>query len=268
MISQQINVSSLGEIAIEAGKAILDIYHHADFSQIVDFKADDSPLTTADKASHLVIMDRLSSKYPHIPIISEEGKNIAYATRKGWEYFWLVDPLDGTKEFIKRNGQFTVNIALVHQGKPVVGVIYTPVTEELYLAVKEGYAEDLKAGAYKQQLPANPVPIQVNDKKQNLIAVRSSSHASEEEEGLLNRYGVTESISKGSSLKFCMVAEGKADIYYRHGPTMEWDTAAGQAVVECAGGKVLQETGPHPFVYNKESLLNSSFLVLSAIEPM
>ncbi|WPP48256.1 3'(2'),5'-bisphosphate nucleotidase CysQ [Catalinimonas niigatensis] len=263
-----INISTLGEIAIEAGKEILNIYHHADFSQIVDFKADDSPLTTADEASHHVIINRLSSKYPNIPIISEEGKDVEYATRKGWEYFWLVDPLDGTKEFIKRNGQFTVNIALIHQGKPIVGVIYTPVTEELYLAAKEGYAEDMKPGAYKQQLPGNPVPIQVNNKKDKLVAVRSSSHASEEEEELLGRYGVTESISKGSSLKFCMVAEGKADVYYRHGPTMEWDTAAGQVVVECAGGKVLQGTGPEPFRYNKESLRNGSFLVLSAIKPM
>lgn len=265
---QQINVTTLGEIAIEAGKEILDIYDHADFSKIIDFKADDSPLTTADEASHHVIMDRLSSKYPNIPIVSEEGKDIEYATRKGWEYFWLVDPLDGTKEFIKRNGQFTVNIALIHQGKPVVGVIYTPVTEELYLAAKEGYADDLKAGSYKQKLPGNPVPIQVNNKKEKLVAVRSSSHASEEEEELLGRYSVTESISKGSSLKFCMVAEGKADIYYRHGPTMEWDTAAGQVVVECAGGKVLQGIGPEPFIYNKESLRNGSFLVLSAIKPM
>lgn len=261
-----INFSMLGEVAIEAGKEILNIYQHADFSKIIDFKADESPLTTADKASHHVIMDRLSSEYPTIPIISEEGKDIAYNKRKDWECFWLVDPLDGTKEFIKRNGQFTVNIALIHQGVPVAGVIYTPVTQELYLAVKEGYSEDLKAGAYKQQLPGNPVPIQVNSKKEKLIAVRSSSHASDEEEDLLKRYGVTESISKGSSLKFCMVAEGKADIYYRHGPTMEWDTAAGQVVVECAGGKVLQETGPKAFAYNKESLRNGSFLVLSGID--
>ncbi|MFP4092061.1 MAG: 3'(2'),5'-bisphosphate nucleotidase CysQ [Cyclobacteriaceae bacterium] len=265
---EKIQLAILGDIAIEAGKEILNIYHHADFSKIVDFKADDSPLTTADKASHHIIMDRLSSKYPNIPVISEEGKDIPYESRKNWKYFWLVDPLDGTKEFIKRNGQFTVNIALIHDGKPVAGVIYTPVTEELYLAAKAGYADDMAAGAYKQEIPKNPVPIRVNEKKDKLVAVRSSSHASEEEEVLLQKYGVTESISKGSSLKFCMVAEGKADIYYRHGPTMEWDTAAGQAVVECAGGKVLQGTGPDAFVYNKEVLKNGSFLVLSAIEPV
>jgi 3'(2'), 5'-bisphosphate nucleotidase len=265
---QQIHLSTLGQIAIEAGKEILNIYHHADFSQIVDFKADDSPLTTADKASHLLIMDRLSNKYPNIPVISEEGRDIDYQSRKDWEYFWLVDPLDGTKEFIKKNGQFTVNIALIHHHEPVAGVIYTPVTEELYLAAKEGYAEDMKAGAYKQEIPSNPKPIEVNSKKSPLVAVRSSSHASEEEEDLLGKYGVTESISRGSSLKFCMVAEGKADIYYRHGPTMEWDTAAGQVVVECAGGKVLKGTGPDTFTYNKEVLRNGSFLVLSAIDPV
>jgi len=265
---QPIHLSTLGQIAIEAGKEILNIYHNADFSEIVDFKADDSPLTSADKASHHIIMDQLTDKYPNIPIISEEGKDIDYQSRKDWEYFWLVDPLDGTKEFIKKNGQFTVNIALIHHHEPVAGVIYTPVTEELYLATKEGYAEDIKAGAYKQELPANPQSIEVNSKKEKLVAVRSSSHAANEEEDLLAKYGVTESISRGSSLKFCMVAEGKADIYYRHGPTMEWDTAAGQVVVECAGGKVLQGTGPEPFAYNKEILRNGSFLVLSAIDPM
>ena len=267
-MSHQINLSTLGQIAIEAGKEILNIYHNADFSEIVDFKADDSPLTSADKASHRLIMDQLTDKYPNIPVISEEGKDIDYKSRKDWEYFWLVDPLDGTKEFIKKNGQFTVNIALIHRHEPVVGVIYTPVTEELYLAAKDGYAEDMKAGAYKQELPKNPKPIEVNSKKEKLVAVRSSSHASDEEEDLLAKYGVTESISRGSSLKFCMVAEGKADIYYRHGPTMEWDTAAGQVVVECAGGKVLQGTGPEPFAYNKEILRNGSFLVLSAIDPV
>jgi 3'(2'), 5'-bisphosphate nucleotidase len=265
---EKIQLTALGEIAIEAGKEILNIYHHADFSEIVDFKADDSPLTTADKAAHHLILNRLSGKYPNIPVISEEGKDIPYESRKNWEYFWLVDPLDGTKEFIKRNGQFTVNIALIHQGRPVAGVIYTPVTEELYLAAHDGYVNDMKPGAFKQELPKNPTPISVNSKREQLIAVRSSSHASDEEEDLLAKYGVTESISKGSSLKFCMVAEGKADLYYRHGPTMEWDTAAGQVVVECAGGQVLQGTGPEAFAYNKENLRNGSFLVLSAFEVM
>lgn len=262
-MTKRINIAVINSIAIEAGKEILKVYHHNDFSKIVDFKADNSPLTLADQASHKIIAAALQQKYPDIPVISEEGKDISYNVRKGWEYFWLVDPLDGTKEFIKRNGQFTVNIALIHQGTPVAGVIYTPVTEELYCAGKEGYVEDTAPGTYKQQGSGAVSKLQVNHKTDNLIAVRSSSHASEEEEKVLAEYKATESISKGSSLKFCMVAEGKADIYYRHGPTMEWDTAAGQAVVEGAGGVVYQGTSRTPFTYNKESLLNGSFLVIA-----
>lgn len=262
-MAKRININVINNIAIEAGKEILRVYHHDDFSKVVDFKADNSPLTLADQASHKVIAAALQQKYPEIPVISEEGKDISYDVRKGWEYFWLVDPLDGTKEFIKRNGQFTVNIALIHQGVPVAGVIYTPVTEELYFAGKEGYVEDIEPGAYKQQGNGKAAKLQVSRKTDKLIAVRSSSHASEEEEKVLAEYKATESIAKGSSLKFCMVAEGKADIYYRHGPTMEWDTAAGQAIVEGAGGVVYQGTSRIPFAYNKESLLNSSFLVLA-----
>ncbi|MEM9676268.1 MAG: 3'(2'),5'-bisphosphate nucleotidase CysQ [Bacteroidota bacterium] len=251
------------DIAIAAGKKILEIYHDSDFSQVVDFKADQSPLTLADKASHEVIVAGLQTHFPDIPIISEEGKDITYDERKAWDPFWLVDPLDGTKEFIKRNGQFTVNIALIHQRRPVIGAIYTPVTDEVYYASQENYASDVESGAYKQESLGDPYPITVRKPSESKVAVRSSSHASEEEETVLSKYGVTESISRGSSLKFCMVAEGKADIYYRHGPTMEWDTAAGQAVVEGAGGKVLKGTGANPFTYNKESLLNGSFLVLA-----
>lgn len=264
-MDKKINVNTLKEIAVDAGKEILKIYNDSDFSKVVDFKADNSPLTLADEASHEVIIAALQKEYPDIPAISEEGKNISYEVRKSWEYFWLIDPLDGTKEFIKRNGQFTVNIALIHQHTPVVGIIYTPVTGELYFASKEGYVEDIQPGAYKQACSQDPFRLQVQRRTENLIAVRSSSHASEEEEKVLAGYGVTQSISKGSSLKFCMVAEGKADIYYRHGPTMEWDTAAGQALVECAGGYVYQGTSRTPFSYNKESLLNGSFLVSSGM---
>ncbi len=262
-MAKKINISIINSIAVEAGKEILKVYHDDDFSKVVDFKADNSPLTLADQASHKVIAPALQQQYPDIPVISEEGKDIAYAVRKDWGYFWLVDPLDGTKEFIKRNGQFTVNIALIHQGAPVAGVIYTPVTGELYFAGKEGYVEDIEPGAYKQLGDGKTTKLEVNHKTDQLIAVRSSSHASEEEEKVLTAYRATENISKGSSLKFCMVAEGKADIYYRHGPTMEWDTAAGQAIVEGAGGAVYQGTSRKSFAYNKESLLNSSFLVIA-----
>ena len=262
-MTPKVSIATLNDTALAAGRAILEIYHHADFSQVVDFKADHSPLTLADQAAQQVIAPALQANYPTIPLISEEGKDIPYATRRDWEYFWLVDPLDGTKEFIKRNGQFTVNIALIHHHRPVLGVIYTPVTEELYFAAQTGYASDLAPGCYKQIAGGAQQSLRVRQPPEARVAVRSSSHAAEEEEQVLRQHGVTESIARGSSLKFCMIAEGKADIYYRHGPTMEWDTAAGQAIVEAAGGKVFQETSDRPFVYNKESLRNDSFLVMT-----
>ena len=250
-----INIQSLINIAGKAGDAILEIYNDSDFSSVVDFKSDNSPLTLADKASHVVIEKNLTETYPDIPLISEEGEQYEFDQRKEWDTFWLIDPLDGTKEFIKRNGEFTVNIALIHHGKPVLGVVYTPVKDVCY------YGEEGK-GAFKISRD-HEKPLKVNNNDPKSVAVRSKSHPSPEEEVVLDRYGVKESISVGSSLKFCMVAEGKADIYYRHGPTMEWDTAAGQAVLEAAGGKVYQgNTEDVPFTYNKESLLNGSFLCI------
>lgn len=254
-MKNEIQVAKIVSIAKIAGKAILNIYHHSDFSQVVDFKDDSSPLTLADKAAHNVIVEELANVYPEIPVISEEGKEIPYQVRKQYQRFWLVDPLDGTKEFIKRNGEFTVNIALIENGVPVLGVVHVPVKNVTYYGEKN-------SGAFLTENDTEPRRIQVNNKKGERIAVRSKSHPSPEEEVVLDEFQVVESISRGSSLKFCMVAEGKADIYYRHGPTMEWDTAAGQAVVEAANGKVLVGTGPESFTYNKPSLLNSSFLCL------
>lgn len=251
-----INIDDIILISKKAGAAILNIYHDADFSSVVDFKKDDSPLTLADKAAHEVIVKALDELNPAIPVISEEGSDISYEVRKNYEYYWLVDPLDGTKEFIKRNGEFTVNIALIYKNKPVLGVIYTPVTDTTYYGVVEN------GEAYKQAGTDAPVAIRVSNTKTPTVAVRSKSHAAPEEEAVLEKYGATDSISVGSSLKFCMVAEGKADLYYRHGPTMEWDTGAGQAIVEAAGGTVFEGTGPNPFLYNKESMLNGSFLCL------
>ncbi len=254
-MNHQIQLAKIVSIAKLAGKAILNIYHHSEFSQVVDFKSDNSPLTLADKAAHDVIVEHLDKVYPDIPIISEEGAEIPYEERKEYQQFWLVDPLDGTKEFIKRNGEFTVNIALIENGAPVLGVVYLPVVDVTYYGQNE-------SGAFLTEGASEPRQIKINYKDTNRIAVRSKSHPSPEEEIVLDQYQVVESISRGSSLKFCMVAEGKADIYYRHGPTMEWDTAAGQAVVEAAGGKVFAGTGPELFTYNKSSLLNSSFLCL------
>jgi 3'(2'), 5'-bisphosphate nucleotidase len=247
-------IKDIIEIAKSAGDTILEIYKDADLSNIVDYKGDDSPLTLADNASNDVIVKALKIQFPDIPVMSEEMAQAPYETRKNWTKFFCVDPLDGTKEFIKKNGEFTVNIALIENDLPVLGVIYVPVTDVTYAGSSEGA---IKIEGDKE------LKIEINNKASERIAVRSKSHAAVEEEVLLEKYNVTDTISVGSSLKFCMVAEGKADIYYRHGPTMEWDTAAGQAVVQAAGGKVYQgDKEDDLFTYNKKNLLNGSFLVL------
>ena len=252
---ENFQIEPLLRLAREAGDAVMAVYNDTDFSTVVDFKSDNSPLTLADKASHRVIAKSLSTLFPEIPVISEEGEQTDYEVRRHWEYFWLVDPLDGTKEFIKRNGEFTINIALIHKDHPVAGVVYTPVTDTMYYGIIGGEARKSERGEV--------TPLRINNSEIKRIAVRSKSHPSPEEEVVLDKFGAKDSISVGSSLKFCMVAEGKADIYYRHGPTMEWDTAAGQAVVEAAGGMVyLGQTTDQPFRYNKPSLLNGSFLCL------
>lgn len=249
---QKIELEQIITIALEAGSKIMDIYHNEDFSKIVDFKADNSPLTLADKESNLII-ERGLTELSSIPFLSEEGRDIPYEERKDWNCFWIVDPLDGTKEFIKRNGQFTVNIALVEHSKPVIGVIYAPAFDLLYYARKGG-------GAFKRE-KGKSFALSTNKKDKDWIAVGSGSHASPEENEVLKQYPVVQSIPMGSSLKFCVLAEGKGDIYYRYGPTMEWDTAAGQAILENSGGKVL-DVNHQPFTYNKKSLTNGSFLCL------
>ncbi len=250
---EDVNLDNIVAIAQKAGDKILDIYKNEDFSKTIDFKADDSPLTIADKASHVIIDEALELLDWGIPILSEEGEQRPYERRKDWKYFWCVDPLDGTKEFINKNGEFTVNIALIHENEPILGVVHAPVLGTTYVGKKGDGAYMIKDGQKTE--------IKINNKTANRIAVKSKSHSSEAEDNVLNNYDVNDTISVGSSLKFCMIAEGKADIYYRHGPTMEWDTAAGQAVVEGAGGKVLDENDK-PFAYNKENLLNGSFLCL------
>lgn len=253
-------IDKIKNISIEAGNAIMEIYNSTDFG--IELKTDNSPLTLADKSSHEVIVKRLKEEFPEIPILSEEGKDIPYDKRKEWQKFWLVDPLDGTKEFIKKNGEFTVNIALIENNKPVLGVIYAPALRENNNSnIKENsfpgvlYYGDKKNGAYKSTANGEFEKIHVRSDDNKVIAVKSRSHSSEDENKILEKYGVTDSISVGSSLKFCMVAEGKAQIYYRHGPTNEWDVGAGHAIVEAAGGKV------EGLYYNKEKILNSSFLV-------
>ncbi|WP_439696933.1 3'(2'),5'-bisphosphate nucleotidase CysQ [Mucilaginibacter sp. AW1-7] len=237
-------------LAKQAGAGILSVYN----TRIeVTLKDDLSPLTLADKVSHDIITEGLTALTPDIPIISEEGKDIPYETRKNWEYYWCVDPLDGTREFIKRNGEFTVNIALMHNNIPVLGIIYVPVTDVLYYG-GEGI------GSWKETAEGGKTQIYADVNAKEWISVGSRSHASAEEAELLARYPVSATISIGSSIKFCLIAEGKAHIYYRHGPTMEWDTAAGQAIVVYSRAVMTRPDG-QPFEYNKPSLLNGSFLV-------
>lgn len=247
------DIDLLKTIARKAGEAIMAIYGEDDFA--VEMKDDKSPLTAADKASHEVIIAGLQKHWPYIPILSEEGADISYEVRRKWQRFWLVDPLDGTKEFIKRNGEFTVNIALIEGQSPFAGVVYVPVQDKLYWGIAG-------KGAWMQEGASEPKSLKVRkpDSKKGLTVVKSRSHPSPELEEYLKTIKVAEALSVGSSLKLCVVAEGKADLYPRLGPTMEWDTAAGQAVVEAAGGEVVNLEN-NPITYNKQNLLNECFIV-------
>ena len=242
------------EIACDAADRIMDIYD-TDFS--VEEKSDLSPLTTADMASHEAICSQLTEFTPDIPILSEESADISYSERKNWNHYWLVDPLDGTREFIKRNGEFTVNIALIYQHNPVLGVIHIPISGITYLA-SHGQ------GAFKQMPGKAPEKIRVKQTMLDTITVAGSrSHGSEKQKTFINNLGKTKLIAIGSSLKFCLVAEGKVDIYRRFGPTSEWDTAAAQCIVEEAGG-IVANTSLERLQYNtKESLVNPDFLAIA-----
>lgn len=248
-------VDRLMAIAREAGRQIMAVYE-TDFS--VEYKEDLSPLTAADRASHRVISAGLTGLFPDIPILSEEGREQDCETRKNWKRFWLVDPLDGTKEFVKRNGEFTVNIALIEGRYPVFGLIYAPCMDLMYYG---GWQE-----ARRVEGSGPPRPIQVSRPTDAITVVESRSHPSAEFErfmaGISSRYSRIERLQRGSSLKFCAVAEGGAHLYPRFGPTMEWDTAAGQAIVEAAGGAVLGPDGER-LACNKTTLRNDSFLVTS-----
>jgi len=256
------------EIAVKAslaaGKRIMEIYENEDFE--VDFKGDNSPLTKADIAAHHTIQKVL--EITNIPILSEEGRHLPYEIRKTWNQLWIVDPIDGTKEFIKRNGDFTVNIALVEDQIPVLGVIYVPALKELYFADKNNGSyklDDISEFTSLEDITskANKLPFNIKTKTYTLVA--SKSHLSPETEeyiaSLEKKHGKVETISKGSSLKLCMVAEGVAQQYPRFAPTMEWDTAAGQAICTFAGKKVFDYKTKKVMLYNREYLLNNWFLV-------
>lgn len=254
----QININTINDIAIAAGKKILEVYHSDNFN--VEVKGDDSPLTRADKLANEIITEGLRKHYPEIPIISEEEKELPYSVRKKWARCWLVDPLDGTKEFIKRNGEFTVNIALIDQQRPVEGVIYVPVLEQLY------YTKDGKA--YMSEKGSSATPIRVgryNAADSGVRIVCSRSHMSDEVKAYVDKFNAPETVSMGSSLKFMLLANNKADVYPRLAPTMEWDTGAAQAILEAAGGSVIDQGTGKPMLYNRENLLNNHFIAYGNI---
>ncbi|MEW6600030.1 MAG: 3'(2'),5'-bisphosphate nucleotidase CysQ [Nitrospirota bacterium] len=248
-------------IAQQTGEAVMAIYRQDEYAE--SYKEDHSPITRADMISHHIITKLLRKLFRDLPVLSEESKTISYEERKSWRRYWLIDPLDGTKEFIKRNGEFTVNIALIEHGMPVLGVVRAPALGVTYYAARG-------KGAFKKEVDGNVRKIRVSDYKKNkLKIVASRSHKGEKLEGFLERLslkmGAYELVSMGSSLKFCLVAEGIAHIYPRLGPTMEWDTAAAQCVVEEAGGMVVDMKGT-PLLYNKETLFNEDFIALSSNE--
>jgi len=252
-----IDLERIVDISIEAGDAIMEIYEHG---IEVEYKEDDSPLTQADIASNDIITTRLKELYPTLPILSEESQMVEYEIRKDWEYFWLIDPIDGTKEFIKKSGEFTVNIALIHQQTPLLGVVYAPALGDIYKA-KRG------EGAFKN---GHKLPL-VDTPQESLRVVASKSHLSVETQDFIDRltqkHQRIEQLSKGSSLKLVMVAEGLADIYPRLGPTMEWDTAAADAIVKESGkmsyiyNSEAMSDNRESLRYNKENLLNPWFVV-------
>ena len=240
-------------IAVAAGDAILTIYNQTE-SVAVQHKADDSPLTAADLAAHQLIMRELTSLTPNIPVLSEEAADIPWSVRQQWHSYWLVDPLDGTKEFIKRNGEFTVNIALIVAGEPVLGVIHAPVLGKTYSAVLGMGAFVADASGERQIHAVAATPAET------VRLVGSKSHYQPEVESYLAQFPQHELVAVGSSLKFCMVAEGSAHIYPRFGPTMLWDTGAGHAIAVAAGATV-QYDGIEGPAYQRENLLNGNFIV-------
>ena len=239
-----------------AGKEIMRIYDDPEQDFGIERKADNSPLTIADKAAHRCIAAMLQGT--GIPVLSEEGRHESYTVRAEWDRMWIVDPLDGTKEFIKRNGEFTVNIALVEDGTPVLGVVYVPVKDVLYYGV-------VGEGAWKRTSGGEPVTLPLSETHEGFVVVASRSHLTPETEAYVQemrrRHDDVRLVSSGSSIKICLVAEGTADAYPRYAPTMEWDTAAGDAVARAAGRCVVSCEDGKPLRYNKESLLNPWFLV-------
>jgi 3'(2'), 5'-bisphosphate nucleotidase len=249
----QIDIQDIVTIAKEAGKAIMQVYKQ-DFE--VEYKQDSSPLTLADKKANDIIEDGLNQLSVNLPILSEEGNDIPYEDRKHWEYFWLVDPLDGTKEFVKKNDEFTVNIALIYKDTPILGVVYAPALDVCYWA-KQG------EGAFKD---GQNLPLKAENQRNTYKIVASRSHMSDETQAFIDAIDTQKEkkiISIGSSLKICLVAEGEADIYPRLGLTMEWDTGAAHAIINEASCSLIRfnKKNNYQHLYNKQNLLNDFFIV-------
>lgn len=245
-------VSDVNKIAQDAGN-IIKQYFNSNYE--VNYKQDQSPVTTADLAAHNYISEQLETLTPELPFLSEESKQIDFAQRNTWDTYWLVDPLDGTREFIKNKPDFTVNIALIHMNKPILGVIYLPVEDHLYFATEGN-------GAFKRDSNHTRTAIAVSELSKNSFRICGSrAHPGKSMQKFLHKVGEHELISRGSSIKSCLVAEGRADIYPRFGPTWEWDTAAAQCIVEQAGGRLIDHN-LNTLQYNKESLLNPSFIAV------
>ena len=244
-------INSLKSIAVEAGSAIMDVYH-TDYD--IRIKTDNSPVTDADKKANTIITNKLNQLTPDIPILSEEGRNIPFSERSNWKYFWLIDPLDGTKEFIKKNDEFTVNIALIENRKPIFGVVYAPALYVLYWG-------EVGVGAYKKNKQSLKIKINVLDALNNPVIVAGSrSHPSERMNAFMGQFKESEVWPMGSSLKVCLVADGSVHLYPRLGPTMEWDTGAAHAILKASGGEVIIHGTNEPLRYNKENLLNPEFI--------
>lgn len=240
------------DAARDAGIEILEVYNSDDFD--VEKKGDDSPLTKADRLANEVIVKKLKEN-TDLPILSEEGKDIPYEERKDWEYFWMVDPLDGTKEFIKQNGEFTVNIALIHKNEPILGVVYAPVLDKLYFGGK-----DIGAFMGENMDPQHKLKL-IKNETDVVRIVASRSHLNDETANYIEKFDNAQTVSMGSSLKFMLIADSEADIYPRFAPTMEWDTAAAHAVLKGLDVEVINMENDQPLRYNKKDLLNPNFLV-------
>lgn len=248
-----INLEDIKDIAFESGKAVMDIYNQ-DFD--VKFKSDNSPLTKADLIANQIILEKLTKLTPNIPILSEESEVENYEIRKNWEYYWCIDPIDGTKEFVKKNGQFTINIALIYKNSPVLGVVFAPAINDIYYA-KKG------SGAFKN---GQKLPLKINnDLAKEITIAKSNSHPSKETndfiEDLKKKTNNLKIIQKGSSLKFCLVAEGEVDIYPRFSPIMEWDTAASHSILLESGKNIFNYKSGEEIIYNKKDLHNPWFIV-------